>query len=328
MMTETKLLIIKILNIVIPLAASFCAAYLITEQSRRNRVLEKVTERVREALSEEHTIYRRQEEEQLQRLEGNREKKKIMYRIDELLVQSGIRKRMPFFTTELYLAALIVISSVLFYAVIAATGEPIFGIISAVLFNMATYMALKVMKLRNQAKLDDEILQFANMLENYSRTTDDIVSIFGKIVYYCEEPLRSAVGECYAEIQSTGDVPTAFARLDAKIGHRKFSELLQNIEICSRHETNYEAVIKGNKRIIKDYLGEKAIRKQMANRARMQIACLLGIAAYVITLINDMIGGSILKQLQSNIGGKLILAYCSAVVLYSIWKCFVMGQEA
>lgn len=320
-------LIVNILNIVVPLLVSVLIAYLLIELSRRNRVLEKVTERVRETLSEERTIIRRQEEEKLQRLEGNREKKKLLYRIDEMLVQSGIRKVIPIFTTELFLTMLIILSVLSLYVTYVITGEMIFGVIVVMLLIMSSYLCLRVLLIRNKSKLDDGILQFANMLENYSRTTDDIVSIFGKIVYYLDEPLKSAVGECYTEISTTGNIPTAFARLDAKIGHRQLSDLLQNIEICSRHETNYEEVIKGNKQLIKNYLAEKVVRKQMANDARFKIIGLLAASVLVLSTINGIIDGHLLEYMMQSLGGKLILCYASGVLLYSIWKCITMGQE-
>lgn len=321
------LLLVKILSVIVMLVFSGCTAAVLIIQSRKNRVLEKVTESVRQILSEEHTATRLQEEEQLQRMHGNREKKRLLYRIDEMLVQSGIRKLVPFLTTEVFLAILAIISIIVFNLVVILSGEVIFAIGAVVLVVICIYACLKLLLFRNRTKIEDEIMQFANMMENYSRTTDDIVSIFGKVAKYLEEPLRSAVATCYTEIKSTGDSRAAFARLDAKIGHRKFSELIQNIEICSRHETNYETVIKGSKDLIKEYLSEKAVRKQMASKARMQIALLIVISGYVVNQINQLLEGKLLAFLLSGIGGRIILCYCLGVVLYSLWKCITMGQE-
>lgn len=321
------LLLIKVLTVIIMLVFSGCAAALLIKESRKNRVMEKVTERVRQILSEEHTATRLQEEEQLQRMHGNREKKRFLYRIDEMLVHSGVRKLIPFLTTELFLTILAIASVLAFYVVVVITGEVIFAIGAVVLVVICIYACLKLLLYHNRTKIEDEIMQFANLLENYSRTSDDIVSILGKVAKYLEEPLRSAVAACYTEIKSTGDSRAAFARLDAKVGHRKFSELIQNIEICSRHETNYEAVIKGSKELIKEFLSEKAVRKQMASKARMQIALLIVISGYVVSQINQLLDGKLLSFLLSGIGGRLILCYCLGVVLYSIWKCITMGQE-
>lgn len=321
------LTIIRVLSLIVMLAlAAFTAAILI-QQSRKNRVLEKVTNGIKQMLSEEHTANRLLEEEALQRSEGNRDKKKFLYRIDEMLVHSGVRKVASFMTTELFLTILAVLSTATLYVVFVTTGEMIFAVVAVVLVVMSIYAVLKILLIRNRTRTEDGILQFANMLENYSRTTDDIVSIFGKVAPYLEEPLKTAVTECYSEIKSTGDSRTAFARLDAKIGHRKFSELLQNIEICSRHETNYENVIKNNKEIIKTYLSEKAVRKQMANKAKMQIVVLISISGYVVSQINGLLDGNLMGYLLNDLGGKIILCYCLGVVLFSIWKCITMGQE-
>ena len=309
------------------LGTSICLVTLIIVQSRKNRVLEKVTERVKDALSNIHTENRLYEEEQLQRIQGNRDKKKFLYRMDEMLLQSGIRTRLSFMTTELFITILIVVSVVIFYFVSVVTDEFIFAILAVAFSVMMIYGTLKLLLFANKSKLDDDMLQFANMLENYSRTTDDIVSILGQVYVYLNEPLKTVVRECYVEMKSTGDISSAFARLSAKIGNRKFEELLQNIEMCSRHETNYEAVIAGNKIIIKEYLAEKELRKQMALSARLEICVLFVIAVYVISMINDMLEDRLMTYLMSDFVGKTILLACASIGLFSIWKIITMGQE-
>lgn len=309
------------------LGVSILATLLLIIQSRKNRVLEKVTERVKEALSTVHTENRLYEEEQLQRLQGNRDKKKFLYRMDEMLLQSGIRNKMPFMTTELFLTMIIVVAVIVFYFVSTITREFIFAVLAVIFVVMMVYGALKFLLFANKSKLDDDILQFANMLENYSRTTDDIVSILGQVYVYLNDPLKTVVRECYTEMKSTGDIPSAFARLSAKIGNRKFEELLQNIEMCSRHETNYEAVIAGNKVIIKDYLAEKEISKQMALSARLEICVLFVIAVYVVSMINDMLEDKLMAYLMSDFIGKTILLACACIALFSVWKIITMGQE-
>lgn len=313
--------------LVVMIAISIVGSVLLIIQSRKNRVLEKVTHAVRKVLSDEHTARRLYEEEQLQRTEGNREKKKLLYRIDEMLMQSGIRRKIPFCTTEFFIVFVFVIATLVFYLVTMFSKEVVFGVLATAFVVMIFYASLKVLLLVKNSKTEDAILHFANMIENYSRTTDDIVSIFGSIAFYMPEPLGSAVGECYTEIKSTGDIQTAFARLDAKVGNRHFSDLLQNIEVCSRHKTNYEAVIKGNKEIIKNYLSGRAIRMEMANAARLQIATLLGIGFFVCTMLDDMLEKNLLAYLRTGIGGKILLLYCGVICLWSVWKMITIGQE-
>ena len=309
------------------------SAFAVTGSARKNKVFGKTGQTVVATwqkflkYASEATERRLQEEERLQKEQGNREKKNFFYRMDELLIRTGVRRKFPFVTVELALLAGAIISLTVLIVCTELSGSIVvgFGIIGTVY--LVVYETASFLIRRRQRKVEDNILHFANLIENYARTTDDIISIFRKISIYLDEPLRSAIETCYMEAYTSGDFATACNHLEVSIGNRFFSDLIANIEICSRHRANYEEVIHGNKEIIRKYLSERDVRREMAADARMQILAMLIMGVMVVFFLDGLFEQGILGVLSGNNGGTVILGALVIFVLYIVHTLFSIGGE-
>lgn len=296
----------------------------------QNRVFERTARGVMRAMeaARRSTERRQEEEERLQQEVGNREKKNIFYCMDEILYHAGIKSKFPWMTVEVLILLVGVIMLTVLFMVAKLTGLFIIGTAAAALALMIILAILKIMCYIRNRKVEEGLLQFANLIENYSRTSDDIVGIFGKVYWYLEEPLRTGIAECYSEAVTTGDFSKACIRLSKVIGNRQLTNLLSNIEICARHEANYEAVTKANKKIIRDYLTEKGLRREMANSAKMQVIVLVVIGIMIVAMLNSMTNGVLLQSLLHTKLGNVILAGVSGFVVFSAYKLLTMGRDS
>lgn len=319
----------KILISVFLFLSCGCFASLLINQARSNQVFEKTAEGVKRIAdrAKENSERRRAEEERLQREFGNREKKNIFYRMDEALIRVGIRRKVPWLTVEYAIVIMAVFMSMIFYIIHMLSNSFIIGIGAVAVLVMAVLIAVRVIIAVKQKKVEDNILQFANLLGNYSRTSDDIVSIFGRIYVYLDEPLRTAVADCYSQTMMTGDFKEACARMDVTIGNRYFSDMLMNLEVCSRHEANYEEVIAGNKQLIRNYLSERDVRNEMGNQARGEIIILLLLGLLVFVMLNSMTKGILTESLLHTQTGNAILALLFLLVTYCMKKIFTIGGD-
>ena len=170
-------------------------------------------------------------------------------------------------------------------------------------------------------------MTFINLVENYSKTNNDLISIMGKVHYYLDEPLRTQVEECYYLGQRTGDVDLALDTLQRNVQHGKFKEIIRNLIICSHYEANYEDVVADSREMLLVYLAGKREVAEMARNARIELSLLLGACIVVFYMIQSFIGGNIIALLQSNIVGTLILAYCALVVLAVIMNIIFIGRD-
>lgn len=316
----------KVLLWVIAVGLVVCSLILIAQ----NRVFERTAKGVMRAMeaARRSTERRQAEEERLQQEVGNREKKNVFYCMDEILYHAGVKARLPWMTVEVLILFVGVIMLAVLFLVMKITGLFIMGTAAAALVFMAVLATLKIMCYVRNRKVEEGLLQFANLIENYSRTSDDIVGIFGKVYWYLEEPLRTGVAECYSEAVTTGDFSKACIRLSKVIGNRQLTNLLSNIEICARHEANYEAVTKANKKIIRNYLTEKGLRREMANSARIQVIVLVAIGMMIVSMLNSMTGGVLLQSLLYTDLGNVVLAGISGFVVFSAYKLLTMGRDS
>lgn len=309
------------------------SAFAITGSARKNKVFGRTGQTVVATwqkflkYASEATERRLQEEERLQREQGNREKKNLFYRMDELLIRTGVRRRLPFVTVELALLVSAIFSLVVLIVSTELSGSVVVGIGIIGTVYLVVYETASLLIRMRQRKVEDNILHFANLIENYARTTDDIVSIFRKISIYLDEPLRSAIETCYMEAYTSGDFAAACNHLEVSIGNRFFSDLIANIEICSRHRANYEEVIHGNKEIIRKYLSERDVRREMATDARMQILVMLIMGIMVVFFLDGLFEQGIFGLLLGNASGNAILGVLVIFILYIVHALFSIGGE-
>lgn len=310
---------------VIAVGTVICILILIAQ----NRLFERTAKGVMRAMetAQRNTERRQAEEERLQQEVGNREKKNVFYGMDEMLYHAGIKAKLPWMTVEVLILFVSVTMLAVLFLVVKITGLFIMGTAAAALVLMAVLATLKIMCYIRNRKVEEGLLQFVNLVENYSRTSDDIVGIFGKIYWYLDEPLRTGVAECYSEAVTTGDFSKACIGLAKVIGNRQLTNFLSNIEICARHEANYEAVTKANKKIIRNYLTEKGLRREMANSARIQVTVLVAIGIMIVSMLNSMTSGALFQSLLHTNFGNVILTGVSGFVAFSAYKLLTMGHD-
>lgn len=295
----------------------------------QNRVFEKTAKGFMKAMeaTRKNTERRMAEEELLQQEVGNREKKNIFYRMDETLYHAGIKTKLPWITVELLILIVGIIMLAIMFLFAKSTGSFVIGMGVAFLIFIAVLATLKMMCYVRNRKVETNLLQFANLIENYSRTSDDIVGIFGKVYRYLEEPLRSGVAECYSEAITTGDFSKACTRLSKVMGNPQLSVLLSNIEICARHEANYETVTRSNKKMIREKLTENEIRREMANSGRIQVGFLVIIGGVIIAMLNRMTNGILFQSFFHTRVGNVIFVGVLGFVLFSAYKLLTIGQD-
>ena len=192
---------------------------------------------------------------------------------------SSLKRKFPHINTELvllFVALITLLIGIITAIILQNTMFVLLACIITVFFFYFLYHAVSDMQVK---KIDESILQFANLLHSYSYQ-NDLISVFESITPQLEEPLRTAVATCVAESRVDGDVSGAIGRLSLKMRHRKLTELLQALEAGSKNNANYKAIIGRCYDSIIIYKGEKEIRRATARGARINIILMLFIFVY------------------------------------------------
>lgn len=281
-----------------------------------NNVLKKASESEKRRLKKE---------KELKMLRGNSRKKSLIYRLDLLLISSGIKRRLPFMSTELFLLGLLctIFTIVLLMLWISV---PVIWILSVpVLIPGVIDIFLLFLSGKNYQRAEEQLLPFVNLISNYSHTEDDLVSIFGRMCPYLEEPYRSAVEEYYLYVKATGDTDSAFRELAIKIGHEQFERLIRNLEICCRHEANYKEIIDDSREQLMDYLRNKKEREAVRKNARIELLMLVGGCLLALWMMEGLTENSMLELLTLTVPGKIMLIYCGGVLAACVKLFFSAG---
>ena len=261
---------------------------------------------------------RLREERRRQIEEGNTLKKPFLYRLDRLLEYSGIRRHVPFINAEIFITLYVSALAALFTFCTIIFKNSIVGIIADALLCVGIWCVLYVISGNYYNKLEDNIMTLLNLIENFSKTEDDIVRIFRKTIPYVGEPVRNILTEFCGEAETCGDVNRAFDNLNARIEHRKCRELMHNIRVCSRYESNYDMLVRDCRASMMDFLEIKAERKAIINNGRAEIVILLLSAALIIYLFSNIVSGGLAGLLFGSTAGRVIVLYCLAVVVVSV----------
>lgn len=293
-------------------------AFLLLSYLKAHKVLSSVAETVYEKAKAQEEE-RQAEQRKLLLVEGRQEKTNLLYKLDLLVLQSNIRKFIPFASTEILLVMTIILAAFGYIGVAYLTGTWIFGMLGFVGVGFLCYMVLYFMAISNYWNTEESLMTFINLLENYSSMEDELIAIFSRIQTFLTEPVRSAVEQCCIEAEMTGDKGRAIRNLEKRIEHEKFKELVRNLEICSRYEANYGEVIKDSRSLLREYLAAAKERKAILNNARVEIAMIIACSGIVFWMMNDFTQAGIMTVLLGSIAGNIILAYCILMLLYAVW---------
>lgn len=304
----------------------FLLAYYFFELVRNHKLLKEAVESVYERTREQEER-RLSEQERIRLEEGVQEKTDFLYKLDMLLVYSNIKKWIPFMNTELFIGMTLILSVSAYLLVAKAAGVWIFGILGAGSVCIGIYLLLYFLSGINYQNTEKSLTTFLNLLENYSITSDDLIHILHRTAINMEEPIQSALYECYAEATSTGNTGLAMRNLQKKIEHEKFKELVRNLEICSRYEANYAEIIKDSRSLIQEHSAYSQERKSIINNARIEIMMIVGCCGLVFWMVDDFSSTGILNALLGTTAGNVLLLYCVVMLLIALWTVIAVDKH-
>ena len=266
-------------------------------------------------------------EENLMIAQGNREHVDVLTQIDILLIQCGLRQKIHFLTTEIFIALDIVVGTICFISILKISESVIFGMAAFVIGAALPYIAMNVSAMSKAKMMEDDMGVFLDMIDAYAKSSDDIVDIMGNVYPSLHEPLRGYVEEFYFEAIGIGDKDTAFRHLKYKIPHKKLREIIGNLQLCSTKVLDYHVIVKDSEEQLRTYLDGKRDRQDARTDGGMQMVIFAVIVIggfYIMGLITEM---DILEFLTSNILGKIIILYYIIIAIAALYVTFAPEKE-
>lgn len=259
-------------------------------------------------------------ERQERDLHGTKRKKDILDKLDEELAYSGLKEQFRWLTTELYIL-IEVITVALVAAISALVKGPFTGFVAGFIVVIIFKATISIMANIRDRKTEAIMLQFMNIVDNFAKTSDDLMTIFEKASRYIDEPLSTQIYDAVIEARNTGDSLVALQDLQDKVKNKHFKVLVRNLEISSRFETNYSEIIEDCREIFHTYIRSEKEKRTMRTNGVMQIFAMLAVGALCCYLIGDVTdqGGVISVLLNAGAIGYVILGFGVIVLLASIY---------
>ncbi len=235
------------------------------------------------------------------------ERKGLLYRVEQRLVYSGLTSKYCFLTPELWVLGNLVLCAAGYFIVLICSGSFLAAL--AVLVGMQVLRSglESTLMARNYRAVNENLMKFLDFLGNYSITVGEVTGILNQISKYLDEPLRSALEECYYESQTSGDVSLALLSMAEKIEHPRFKELVRNMEISLRYSADFTTLVSSSRRAVREYMRTRQERKSLVNEALVNMMILLGMSVVILVIVEQLIKTSMRQILFETLPGRICL---------------------
>ena len=213
---------------------------------------------------------------------------KMLDRLDEKLVQAGVKKYLPRAGVEIYF----LLNVLEFTLIFVLAGE---GILIPLMFaGLAIYLnqlILDILRYRNKRITEKHLLELLNLISDYSLSESEITMILYKCGQMMPNPLKEVLTKCHLSAKSTGNTAQALSELRRSIDHFLFQEIILLLELCSRSDNDYQKVITGCREMVSRYLKEEKEKAGVVRSLVGEAALMTGVAAYGIsTMLREFAG--------------------------------------
>lgn len=249
--------------------------------------------------------------------------------IEKKLYYSGLSRKFSVLTSEWFFIISLIIGLAFAVPVYYLTRHIILGCVAAGIMMSVMYMIVYVIANRQFKKVDSQLIRFANLVDNFSKSNSgDLMSLLRNVSYYLDEPLSSVLKECVDEAAITGDEETAVERLKQKIESPLFSDIITNLTIASRHESNYGEVIEAYRRILREHSMSVQNKKSMITMARTNILTLAVVAVVIITMMKSFVSTGLFEFLTENLIGYVLVGFLAVVLMIIVYIFITIGRNS
>lgn len=271
--------------------------------------------------------YRREQEYQKQYEEiGIQEKVPLIQRWDQMYSQSMIQQHFPDMNAQLYGGILLAAASIAgVCGLLIWHSQPGLGLLAGlslfggVLVCGAFYVNL--LRRKKYSQTEQELVPFLNIVDNFSKSEQDLFQIFEMAVPYLREPLKTALTECGQHAAATGNRMEAIRDLIYRIQHPKFREMIQNLEICSKNEANYARIMGDMREGLSSYMSNRKEEKSILRQGQIQVIVIAVLGIPMVGMLS-MITQVSITEMTGNLFGRLIIGYWAVLILLIIHQMF------
>lgn len=244
-----------------------------------------------------------------------RAKRGFWQRMELRLLYSGISRRFPFLTPELWILGNLAAGMAVYFLALLLGAAWQRALIAAGGTWLLISVAVNQCMSRNYNATDENLMKFLDFLGNYSITSGEITAVLGQVSPYMGEPLRGVLDACYYEAQTSGDTSIALLAMAEKIQHPKFQELVRNLEVSLRYSADLTVLVSQSRRSLREYTRMRQERKSLVREAWVNIVILGAMILVILKALEALVGIPLSEIMLHSLPGIGALTVIGVILL-------------
>ncbi len=209
--------------------------------------------------------------------------------LDERLTQAGVKKVIPKAAVEIYVLFNLLEFTLVFCFMKKGILIPLMVAALTVYINK---FVVDLLRYRNKKKIEGQLLEFMNLVSDYSLSESEITMILYKCGLSMSNPLKRLLVNCHLAARASGNSEQALLELRRSADHFLFREILLLMELCSHSDGDYQKVINGCRDMVNRYLQEEKEKASVVRALIGEAAIMTGVAVFgVRTMLKEFAGG-------------------------------------
>lgn len=258
---------------------------------------------------------------------GSIENKSLFYKLDRLILTSGIRRFIPWLSGEMYLFALVIAAFAGFVEGMAITGNGFIAVFIAAVQFVALYVVVLALSGKTYNQIEDSTSIFVSILSNHAKGSSDIVTIMQNTMNSMDGPIRDLIERFVIDAEKTGNVDLAFDYMKESIDNRQLQTIIINLKNCMHYQANYEEVLSQMMSQIAASLSAREERKNILFSMKLTLIVISIASILIVMFIGNGIGIDVKEILTSNFIGQAILFITGVLYLFVTVKLFGTDKQ-
>lgn len=253
---------------------------------------------------------------------GTIENKSLVYKMDRLVLTSGIKKIFPWMNGEVLLAGMGIASILGFVEGIVFAGNILLSVFLAAAQAVLLFVVFKFLSGRIYNKIEDGTPIFVSILSNHAKGSSDIVTIMENTKESLTGPLRDITERFVSDAEATGNADIAFDYMKESVDNRQLQTIIVNLKNCSHYQANYEEVLVQMMGQIASSMSAREDRKNILFSSKLTLIVISITAAIIMWIIGAGLGIDVKGILTGNLAGQIILLLTGLLYLMVGVKMF------
>ena len=253
---------------------------------------------------------------------GAIENHSILYKLDRLMLLSGIKNVLPFVNGEVFICAEIALSVARFFEGTIIFQNVFVALFLAVAQAVVLYAVAIGLSGRTYNQIEDQTAIFISILSNHAKGSSDIVSIMQNTIPSLNGVLRGIAEKFVQDAENTGNVDIAFDYMKESVENRQLQTIIINLKNCMHYQANYEEVLAQMMSQVAAGLSAREDRKNILFSMKLTLVVISITAVIIVWIIGAGLGIDVKGSLTGNMAGQALLLITGLLYLMVGIKMF------